>query len=162
MKQKVTLYDSLYKLKQKDSLKQKCFCRGGYCRIVHSRFRWIASKSDILLNKLQSMISQESNKSKFKYNCEQCDFKCNYEDSLKEHTSSNHEPNPTLQCNDCDEMFNSEEILNSHIEMNHNQNMFEITFFNPSLSRSKFLCQPCDKAFPDEESMNSHLELEHN
>ena len=85
LKQKVTLYDSLYKLKQKDSLKQKCFCRGGYCRIVHSRFRWIASKSDILLNKLQSMISQEPNKSKLKYNCEKCDFKCNYEDSLKKH-----------------------------------------------------------------------------
>ena len=160
--QKINLYDSLYKLKQKEIKQvQKCFCKGGFCRIAHFRYRWINSQSDTFFNKLKLMNSNSLNEKKRNIKCENCDLEFNNEDDLKKHIES-HESDSKLQCHECDQIFNSDECLKSHYEINHKPSPFESTFFNPSLNRSKFLCQPCEKAFPDEDYLLSHMELEHN
>ena len=160
LKQKINLYDSLYQLKQKEEQqRQKCFCKGPFCRIAHSRYRWTNPMSDMLLNKFKLM---DSNESKSKLECEKCELEVRNEDMLKIHTELHHATTMKCQCQECDEMLNDEESLKSHVEMCHKPSQFETTFFNPSLSRSKFSCQPCDEAFPDEDYLLSHMESKHN
>ena len=49
--QKVNIGNSLYKLKQIENKKKvSCSCKG-FCRILHSRFRWKYSQSDVLFGK---------------------------------------------------------------------------------------------------------------
>ena len=157
-KQKIRLSDSLYQLKQKEEKqRKKCYCKGVFCTIAHSRYRWIVSQTDILFNKYKLMNSEL----KRKVGCEKCELEFNCEDILKRHKESHHVSDPKFQCQECDVILNSDECLKSHIKNNHTPTPLETTFFNPSLSRSKFVCQPCDKSFPDEDYLLSHMESEH-
>ena len=50
--QKINIVNSLYKLKQiENKKKESCSCKG-FCRILHSRFRWKPSHSDDLFGKI--------------------------------------------------------------------------------------------------------------
>ena len=87
MEQKIHLYQSLYKLKQKEERqKQKCLCRGLFCRIKHSRYRWTPSYSEIILNELRTTSSQEM----IQFNCDECTFELCDEDALEQHKQANH------------------------------------------------------------------------
>lgn len=52
-RQKLKIYDDLLKLKEREEKEnKKCNCKGTFCGINHSRFRWMKSKSVFLQKKL--------------------------------------------------------------------------------------------------------------
>ena len=111
LEQKAILYESLYILKEKEEMKKhKCFCRGLFCRIMNSRYRWSPSQSDTLLNKIKTLNSQTINKLKIQFECCECKVEFGDEGVLKNHKLSNHEPD-YFECNECDDKFIDAETL---------------------------------------------------
>ena len=95
-RQKIKIFEDLYKLKALE-VKQlrKCGCKGNFCRIDHSRFRWTASKSDAIFN---IMISTSSS-----FPCEKCDKIFYSENNLRSHINNEHEQK--FICKQCDKAF---------------------------------------------------------
>ena len=132
--QKINLYESLYKLKQKEEKeKLTCYCRGKHCRINHFRYRWTASTSDSLLIRLKTSTSSDCKE----LNCTKCDQRFYKEDDLKIHIAANHNAyvhSSKFGCQPCAQNFVNEDDLMSHINDHHERSILEATFFNPSAS----------------------------
>ena len=132
--QKINLYESLYKLKQKEERKKfTCSCRGQHCRINHFKYRWTASKSDDLVNRLKTTTSSDYNV----INCNKCDQRFVKEEDLKLHITTNHKAKlhrSKFACQPCEQSFLNEDNLMSHIDDHHERSPLEATFFNPSAS----------------------------
>ena len=152
--QKVNLYNDLYKLKQKET-KNKAICRciARLCKIKHSIYRWTASESDKIFNKLSTAVSKDVT-AKYFIECHQCDKTFADQTNLQRHvdivhgkefcentSNENGEIETHLEtlhalkmnCQECDQTFENEKMLNCHIDAYHGKNKFELTFFNPSV-----------------------------
>ena len=111
--QKIKIYNDIYKVKQKE-IKQKssCNCRGNVCIINHSRFRWLASKSDVNFSRLSALIltknsikASESEKLCEQIDCLKCYPELGIEDSVKTHIKKRHQSRSGLPSKQCDETF---------------------------------------------------------
>ena len=174
--QKIKLYDSLYILKQKEE-RQKlyCSCRGRFCRIAHSKYRWIPSQSDILLIKLKSTNQQSSEPgTNLKYY--EHEEESNIEDIFKRHSNSKHESDQVFQCHDCERRFDRDEDLQCHRKTDHLLNIDET--YKCHICESEFIgaeifklhhdtfhptnldiqCQQCEKTFRNKDSLLNHME----
>ena len=149
--QKIKLHKSLFKLKQKEEMQRlNCSCRG-FCRIVHAKYRWIPSQSNILHEMLNSTNPQTSRPG-IKFNCDECDRDFNSEEILKTHLKSKHESDSRFNCHDCDQRFDRDEDLQCHSKKDHVEN---------SDDTYECKCQLCEKTFPNEDSLLNHMEEHH-
>ena len=138
--QKTKLYQDIYRLKQQEiKQKGKCICKGSYCAINHSRFRWTFSNADEILNKLTSMSTNT-------ISCDQCDKRFKDKNEIESHKKIVHEEVPKSQ--QCNNRSIEESHLTKHIE---------------SLPTDKmvFLCHDCEQTFTDENTFRSHRETQH-
>ena len=140
--QKVSIVNSLFKLKQiEDKQKQICSCRG-FCRILHSRFRWKPSQSDNLFEKFEAI-----NKSFLRVQCKICDIQFTDEEILKNHVKTNHQSSTKNECKQCDETFNEENELKIHFESVH--------------ALENYKCQECEHTCRSENRLKVPDEKEH-
>lgn len=98
--QRIKIFEDLYRLKEKEvKEKENCFCKG-FCRVLHSRFRWKHFKSDHLFEKFK-MINESLSKVK----CKICDTQFNNEELFKIHVEASHKSSAEFQCDKCDDTF---------------------------------------------------------
>ena len=137
---KLMLFDSLYKLNQRE-VKQngKCGCRGR-CIINHSKYRWTTSTSNILFNQLKTQTL---------YECPKCDLKFSREEHLNKHFESSHQSKSGFPCQQCNVTFKEEEDLKCHEKTHHSQ------------TRNEYESEQCEGEFIDLEALNSHNETYH-
>ena len=88
---------------------RKCGCKGHFCRIDHSRFRWTARKSYAIFN---TIISTSSN-----FPCEKCDKIFDSENNVKSHINNEHVQK--FICKQCDKAFPEVCDMIRHLENIH-------------------------------------------
>ena len=152
VKQKIKLYGNLYKLKQKEEKeKGNCFCKRRVCNIDHARFRWRASKSDNLFNKVTEIIPSDETVSKTKkpsgnYKCPECDHGFEEEVKIKKHIEMHNDTCASSKCQQCDYFIQKDEDIQSHIKQVHVQ---------------KIMCKRCDQTFTNKQGLLVHIETDH-
>ena len=109
------LYKNILKIKEKEhEFSTTCFCKG-VCYINHSKFRWIPSKSNKLLNTLHSI----NDKAEDTYDWAQCDFTFKNAVQLKTHTETVHKIKQSLKilkCDQCNSKFKLPADLKNHVK----------------------------------------------
>ena len=140
--QKINLVNSLYKLRQtEDKKKETCSCKG-FCRILHSRFRWKPSQSEYLYQKFEAIHESSS-----RVKCKICDFQFNDEEIFKTHVKTTHPSSAKYKCEQCDETVSKENKIGKHMECVH--------------ALENFNCQECGNTFQSEERLKVHVKRVH-
>ena len=174
--QKDKIFKDLYRLKQKEVKQTKnCQCRGRFCKINHSRYRWTSSMADILFNKFKSANSNKICRTTGNIECEKCDVEFCDEDVMKTHIQKNHELDSSFKCHNCDQRYTNSETLKRHNETDHQMSpryfckecdtnfpqMLTLENHIRRIHNSKFGCQPCEQNFVDENSLMNHMNEDH-
>ena len=140
--QKINIVNLVYKLKQKEEEQIKhCSCRG-FCRVLHSRFRWKLSQSNDLFRKFEAIHGSNSS-----VECKICDKQFSDEEVFKNHEKRNHQPSAEYESNKCDEHFSKENEMGKPLESFH--------------ASENFNCPECEQTFASEESLKVHAEKVH-
>ena len=153
--QRKKLHKTLYRMKQKEiTMGSKCLCKG-YCKINHSKHRYIQSKADKIFNKFASIIITDTEKSQsdIEHKCHKCDARFHYKSELRRHVDMNHKANKNYFCTECEESFENEEDLQCHVGIVH--------LTESNLTKSTLQCKNCDSEFDSAESLQFHIKTYH-
>ena len=145
--QKIRMYSGILKLKQKE-IKEKgaCACKVRFCLINHAKFRWTASKSDLLLDEL-NMSNEKSSREQ----CHNCGETFGEKEALRVHMETNHHTSVLYKCHQCDETYTNQGELRTHTKCTHRYH----DVVEP------FPCQACDKTFSHDLDLKNHMEEHH-
>ena len=152
--QRETLYKKIYNLKQRETKKiGHCKCQGNTCKINHHKFKWMASKADILFEELLHFCYHESRGlNSIIYICPYCndgffdktDLECR-EDIV--HLSCFENQTKPCQCEICGNLFQTMESLKSHMGMHQDLTMY--------------ICNHCECVFKMETELTHHVQSVH-
>ena len=160
--QRIKLHEDLFTLKHKDMKKKgNCNCKGKFCKINHSRFRWTMSKADDFFSKLILILPEYQNSEATASLPDQCDKggkMCENIEGMKTLNEKDHAPNDVSEtqesilgsfsydCELCEQVMDDTNDLQNHIETQHSQD---------------FKCKLCDHEFLEDSSLWKHIESEH-
>ena len=147
--QKSKIYDSLYKLKQREvNQSGSCLCKGN-CSINHQKYRWTPHISDMLINKLKKSISPDDIRYDFvNFKCDNCDVEFPRKELLGKHNKFEHASQSRYLCEQCDRRFQNDVSVTNHKGVHQDRS-------------HKFKCMPCDKGFPSEVNLITHIDMSH-
>ena len=121
---------------------------------------------DNKISQVENMSIHMENKHVSDIEFKQCDDILANKEELNDHMQRYHDGSLTKNISTQSSILKSfencseDEIL-SHEDEHETQSPLEITFFNPSVAKSKFHCQPCAQQFSDEVNMMNHIDIKH-